>query len=493
MRTGILSTIILLSPSVFMHGRNQLIAQRHDTVPVPSHLSADTRQTHQEKILSLDSLLSEFAVDSIETGKQSYPAPTAQATQQDSIHPQPLFIYPSEDIQSPDISVLKGNPFFIDLVYMGLPLDFGWLDNSDNFLHLLYGFEKGGMNEWKYIHPDKRTPNQFIYDLREDTRRAITTRNAGLYATTFDKLPNVDNITKYRVETPDIQASDIVPKRRFSFNDKLKIAAIKQKTWRWQVNTLFQISGNTISSNWHKGGNSNLSTLITIGGKLHYDNKENIQWENSGEWKMGIYSTFNDETVLRKYNFNDDILELNSKFGFKAGGNWYYSALAKFSTQFFKNYKSVTEDVLKTALLAPVKFDFSIGMDYKYKKIVSIMFAPISYRHIYVREKDGVDPNQFGIETGKNKLSELGSSINSQLTYSPIKDINIDSKLSFYTNYSKVVIDLEIVCNFTINRFTSTRLMFNPRYDNTVIYKDDQKAKIQYRSLLSVGFSHRFH
>jgi hypothetical protein len=474
-----------------MHRGNQLVAQQQDSIP--SNLSVNIRQTYQEEILSLDSLLSIFAIDSIGTNEHFYAAPDSAAVQQDSAQYLPLFVFLPEEIKSPDASVLKGNPFFIDLVYMGIPLYFGWLDHDNNFLSLLHGFEKGGINEWKYIRPDERTPNQLLYDLREDARKVITTRNAGLYATTFDKLPNIDGITKYRVETPNIQASDIVPARRFSFDDKLKIAAIKQKKWRWQVNTLFQVSGNAISSNWHKGGNSNLSTLITIGGKLHYDNKENIQWENNGEWKMGIYSVFNDETVLRKYNFNDDILDLNSKLGVKAGGNWYYSALAKFSTQFFKNYKSVTEDVLKTALFAPVKFDFSIGMDYKYKKIVSVMFAPISYRHIYVSEKDGVDPNQFGIETGKNKLSELGSSINSQLTYSPIKDVNIDSKFSFYTNYSKVVIDLEIVCNFTINRFTSTRLMFNPRYDNTVIYKDDQKAKIQYRSLLSVGFSHRFH
>jgi hypothetical protein len=54
-----------------------------------------------------------------------------------------------------------------------------------------------------------------------------------------------------------------------------------------------------------------------------------------------------------------------------------------------------------------------------------------------------------------------------------------------------VEIDWEIVTNFTVNRYLSTRLAINPRYDNTVILPNNEKAKIQFKELLSFGFSYR--
>ena len=89
-------------------------------------------------------------------------------------------------------------------------------------------------------------------------------------------------------------------------------------------------------------------------------------------------------------------------------------------------------------------------------------------------------------------MSEFGSSLKAIFSYVPSREIQIDSKLSFYTNYQKVEIDWEMVCNMTINRFLSTRISINPRYDNTVILPIDEKAKIQFKQLVSVGFSHKF-
>jgi hypothetical protein len=99
-----------------------------------------------------------------------------------------------------------------------------------------------------------------------------------------------------------------------------------------------------------------------------------------------------------------------------------------------------------------------------------------------------ISPNLFGIKTGEDHLSEIGSSFKAQCSYSPFRELQIDSRLNFYTNYEKVEIDWEIVGNFTINRFLSTRLSLNPRYDNTII---GQKAYLQFKELLSFGFSYK--
>ena len=119
------------------------------------------------------------------------------------------------------------------------------------------------------------------------------------------------------------------------------------------------------------------------------------------------------------------------------------------------------------------------------------MLSPLSYKFIYANDTIKVSQNSFGIPKGQNILSQIGSSFRAQFAYSPTREIQIDSKLSFYTNYEKVEIDWEITGNFMVNRFLSTRISLNPRYDNTVILAAGEKAAIQFKELLTFGLSYR--
>ena len=121
------------------------------------------------------------------------------------------------------------------------------------------------------------------------------------------------------------------------------------------------------------------------------------------------------------------------------------------------------------------------------------MISPVSYKYIYVKNNKNVDPNLFGIKTGERVLSEVGSSFNAILCLPLTKEIQIDSKLNFYSNYESVVVDYELVCNMMINRFMSTRISINSRYDTSVILPPGEINKIQFKQLLSVGFSHKFY
>lgn len=120
------------------------------------------------------------------------------------------------------------------------------------------------------------------------------------------------------------------------------------------------------------------------------------------------------------------------------------------------------------------------------------MIAPLTYKYIYMNDTVNMNPNQFGIKKGENQLKQFGSSLLAQFNYSPMMNWGITSKLSAYTDYKKFSVDWEIVNNFTINRYLTARLLLNPRYDNTVILKGGEKAEIQFKELLSVGFSYRF-
>jgi len=390
-----------------------------------------------------------------------------------------------------DTLLNMSNPFFIELVYMGLPLDFDWNLNTD--FRMLYYRKKATSITGNAYEPIK-IPNQeqALADLRRYARKKITLKSAELYVVSLDKLPNPNRMKSHLIDGSIDEKIQFVDDDEAFKSHRSRLIVHKEQMGPWQhkASTLVQFSQNYVSDNWHKGGDSNIAVLGIVNGQMNYDNKKNIQWDNNAEWRMGVNSVSGD--TLRTLNTNDDVLKLSSKIGVKANGNWFYSGLVEFTTQFLNNYKAVNSPERKASFMTPVRLNIGIGMDYKYKKIFSLMVSPVSYKYIYLNDAVNVNPNLFGIETGKHYLSEVGSSVKAVLTYSPVREIQLDSKFSFYTNYESVEIDWEVVCNFTINRFMSTRLSFNPRYDNSVIMADGVNAKLQFKQLLSVGFSHRF-
>ncbi|MGC3978083.1 MAG: DUF3078 domain-containing protein [Paludibacteraceae bacterium] len=349
--------------------------------------------------------------------------------------------------------------------------------------------EKKDIPSWSKTDNDILSTESFVLSLRENARNEITNKRADLYCTIIDRLPSSNSFMQQRINYKPIRELSITQELPKPENGKIKIKDVGRMYWQKKASALFQFSQNYISSNWYQGGNSNLALLSILNGQLTYDNLKNIQWENKVEWRAGFNSVEGD--TLRKIATNDDILRYTTKFGVKAFGNWYYSISGEASTQLFDNYKAINSTVLKARLLTPVRVNLGLGMDYKYKKLLSLMLAPFSFKYIYANDTTNVNPNLFGIEKGKNHLREIGSSLQAQLSYSPMMNWQITSRLTFFTNYKKVETDCEIVNLFNINRFISTRLSFNPRYDNTIILKNGEKSKIQFKQLLSIGLSLR--
>jgi hypothetical protein len=185
-----------------------------------------------------------------------------------------------------------------------------------------------------------------------------------------------------------------------------------------------------------------------------------------------------------------------------------------FSTQLFNNYKSYNSNELKAKLFTPINLDLGVGMNFSKKKF-SLMLAPVAYKMKFladtsvIRTVDGVkvqiNPGNYGVEAGKNQVHNFGSSFTAQLTkWKPFEELEINSTFKFFADfkftsfsYNKVEIDWETIANFTINRYLSTRLVLNPRYDNFTMLKDpktgkEKKAGIQFKEMLSFGFSYKF-
>lgn len=399
------------------------------------------------------------------------------------------------DATKPDYSYLtannlflKSSPFFSELAFNGYYsiLDTFKLPSTDIFLE----------KQKKLFFPRYVKQAEFfavernIIQARSTIIRHMAAYHPGFIAFRVDKLPDVSDLVNFQIEIKPVHKA--VNLARPEINPsvaKLKIEKMKQNPWTVRSNAMFQFSQNYISKNWYQGGNDNIAVLGIVNGRFNYDDKKSVQWENFAEWRLGFNSVEGD--TLRFLNTNDDIIRATSKLGIKAGGKWFYSANMDFSTHFFNSYRGVNSKQMKATLLTPVRFNLGVGMDYKPKKTFSLYVSPLTYKFIYANDTINVSQKSFGIPVGENILSQLGSTFRLQNSISPSREIQIDSKLTFFTNYEKVEVDWEVVGNFTVNRFLSTRISLNPRYDNTVIMAAGEKAKIQFKQLLTFGLSYR--
>ncbi len=314
---------------------------------------------------------------------------------------------------------------------------------------------------------------------------------------TDKRLVEIDSLTnelelRMNINTPEI-ARSIFRDLDADLADVARAIRDQNSHWYKEANVLVQFTQNYISPNWYKGGNSEFSILTMAKGYINY-NKNAISWENTGEWRAGVTTTPRD--TLRKYNVTDDIFRLYSKFGYRIVNKLYATASAEFNTTLW-NVWNENQTTAKTAFMTPMKFYLSAGLDCRPVKDLSILFAPATYKLVYAHFGDGdsirnIDVTKYGIKPGGHLLSEFGSLLRVNWKWRPYRELAIDTEFYLYTNYRSVEIDWEINTEFLITRFLSIRLMLHPRFDSAYIAEGDTKPKMQFKELLSIGFSHKF-
>ncbi len=328
-----------------------------------------------------------------------------------------------------------------------------------------------------------------IYTIRTQARNYLTAHHADLYVDMYDSIDYTPPTKLATVHDAYIDTKSLVFDPEEERKDRLLAIRNRYSPWRREAVVMLQLTQNYVSKNWYAGGNSNFALLGIAQGTYNYDNKKNLTWENSAEWRFGFNTV--DGDTLRKVNTNEDIFKIYSKVGLKAWGKFSYSASLDFQTHFFNTWKENTQTT-KTSPFTPIRLNLALGLDYKPINGLSIVLSPVNYKFIYASDTTYVAATTFGIEEGKKALNEIGSSLRVNWLWKPVREIALDAKFYCYTNYQRVELDLEIACDFIINRYFSARIMLHPRYDNTVILPNDERAKIQFKELLSIGFAHKF-
>lgn len=252
---------------------------------------------------------------------------------------------------------------------------------------------------------------------------------------------------------------------------------------------MVQVTQNYVTPNWYQGGSSSFAGLLIAKGQIGYYT-ERFTWENTGEWRAGASTVSADS--LHKVNTTDDLLRLYSKANLRIAPKIFTSVSAEIETRLLPTYKSNSME-LKSGPFSPFRFNAALGLDFKPVANLSISVSPLSYKVIHIMDTARVKGSDYGLEIGQRTQHNVGSSVRIEYLWKPVREVALETKFYAYTNYRHVELDLEVNCDFIINRWLSARLTLHPRYDTSVIMEGDTHAKIQFRELLSLGFAHKFH
>lgn len=271
---------------------------------------------------------------------------------------------------------------------------------------------------------------------------------------------------------------------------------INKKHWLHLLNGGIQFSQAYLSENWYQGGNNYLALLINF----LWDVQLNQVWhpkmmfQSTLSYKLGLNSVEDDQ--YRKYSISQDLFQYNLKVGYKAIHNWYYSFTTQFKTQLMNNYVRNTMD--RTAsFLSPSDLTLGLGMTYsKQNQDMTLVFnasiSPLSYNLKTCIDPD-IDHTQFNIAQNKKCHSEFGSNAEINFFARIWNNVTYKTRLFLFTDYKYFVGDWENTLDFQFNKFFSTQLYLNVRYDSSA---DRSIApgwnRWMLKEILSVGLSYTF-
>lgn len=321
----------------------------------------------------------------------------------------------------------------------------------------------------------------------------IYMKSPHLLVTTEDRIMN-RVVLKETVEEEISKKPKLIdlftPEKSLTNVEKVDFRLKRPNWWITGGNFSLHLTQNSVSENWHKGGENNYSGLFQMVLFANYDNKRNILFENKLELKVGLHSAPSDKA--HKYLINTDFSRFNTKLGVKAFDRWYYSFSADFKTQLFNGYRANNDNKV-SSLLSPADLSVSVGMDYKLRKKkvnLSVFISPFTYTMRYVHDKD-LDVTRFGVDKGKRAKNSFGSKLKPVFNWDILKYIKFESKLEFLTNYHWARVEWENKIDFVLNRYLSTQLFVHARFDDSSKRVKDESF-FQYKQMLSFGINYRW-
>jgi hypothetical protein len=247
--------------------------------------------------------------------------------------------------------------------------------------------------------------------------------------------------------------------------------------------------------NWAEGGENSMSALSILKYDLNYSYGKIRNWETTLEYRLGYLKA--GESPIQK---NDDKIELNTKFGKTAFNDWYYSVLLNFKTQLLKGYDYPNDSIPISEFLSPAYLVFSLGLDYKPSKKLTVLISPLTSKFTIVADTINYDQTRFGLGQDEYVRKEIGAYVKAISKVTFTEKISLQNKINFFTNYVKKPqnIDVDWEVDLAIKLSDNIKLSVNAHliYDDDVNYVDkDGEAhgpRLQFKEMLGVGFLYVF-
>ncbi len=266
--------------------------------------------------------------------------------------------------------------------------------------------------------------------------------------------------------------------------------------WKFKGNSALNFSQVALS-NWAAGGENSIAGNAFFNTRLVYS-KNKVSWETNLDVGYGQISQRLSEGK-RYWKKTDDKINFSSKLGINAfNKNLFYSSLLSFKTQMLPGHKYVNDSVLISDFLAPAYLLFSVGLDYKYKKLS--LFAGLLTGKLTIVNNDLLaEQGAFGVKEGNNQRLEAGGVIKLAYQDTLMKNITFDSNLELFSNYfenpQNVDVEWDVLMTFKVNKFISANLQTRLIYDHdTKIENEDgsKEPKVQFKEMFGIGFAYDF-
>jgi hypothetical protein len=264
--------------------------------------------------------------------------------------------------------------------------------------------------------------------------------------------------------------------------------------------------------NWSAGGTSAITGLVH--GNLKRDYKDETQvWSSELIFRYGLNKQQGIE--LRK---TDDVLRINSTYGFKKDSltNWYHSAKFNFNTQFTNGYNYPNTENPISKPFAPAYTFLGIGSEYIYKpEKFNLYLSPLTIKNTLVLDQRLADAGAYGVKKaeydslgnliskGKQSKTELGILVTSYIEKEIFTNITAKNRLSLFTdyvhNFGNIDVDWAFFADLKVNQYVKANVGFNLVYDEDIDViteengvKINEGPKVQLKQVLGIGLEYVF-
>lgn len=279
----------------------------------------------------------------------------------------------------------------------------------------------------------------------------------------------------------------------------------KPESPKWKKKAIMGLNATQASFvNWNAGGRNNLAALAFFNADANYLSGRH-KWDNTLNLALGGIKYF--DTDLQK---TDDLIDIQSSYGFGLKKPWYFTVLAGFKTQFMDGFVFPNDSVRTSTFLAPGYGNLSLGIEYAPNDNFKAFLSPLSGKFTFVNDQVLADAGSFGVDgavfdptsgdvltPGKNFRPELGAYLRVIYNKELMTNINLKSRAEFFTNYlqnpGNIDVNAEMILSFKVNKWFSAALQMNLLYDDDIDITDrdgNVGPRTQFKQVLSLGLTY---